>query len=177
MKTKSKRAASSDQRSARARGGVTVVKTLRRCSNWPAMLDLFIEEKRHQPFDWRHNNCAFFASDWIVILTGGEDPARAFRRGVTSPLTAARRLRAAGGLEQLAADYCAAHGWPECPVGQAQRGDWAMVMVDAAGIVGGQGACAAYALGVVLGRVVAHAGPQGVVFVPKALARRAWRIG
>ena len=149
---------------------------VRRVSNWPGVLAEFIEDKRAEPFDWVKNNCAFFASDWIARVTGGVDPARALRRRVTSALTAARVLRREGGLAAVVARACARLGCPEIAGGVAQRGDLALVAVDAAGVAG-VAEEAALAVGVVLGRVIAFAGPGGLVFVPRALAKKAWRVG
>lgn len=136
-----------------------------RRSNWPAALALFIEEKREQPFDWAANNCAFFACDWLAILTG-VDPAATFRGEVDSALSAQRVIAAAGGLERIAEDACARWGWPEAAVPLARRGDVVVFDTDHGP-----------ALGVCLGAVSAFAGPTGVQFQPTAKCRRAWRIG
>lgn len=140
---------------------------VRRKSNWPDALTLFVEEKRNQPFDWGHNNCAFFASDWLAILTG-EDPAADLRAEVTSALSAARVLQERGGIEKIIEDYCTAHGCLEINPQRAQRGDIATIAVEDD---------SRFAIGVVVGAQVAYAGLAGLVFAPKALCRRAWRIG
>lgn len=136
-----------------------------RRSNWPEKLTLFLMEKRQQPFDWATNNCAFFACDWIAILTGF-DPARPFRRCVKSALSAERAFASEGGVEGIATRICVEQGWPECPVSHARRGDVAVVDTEHGP-----------ALGVVVGSQTAHAGPHGIVYLPLAGARRAWRIG
>lgn len=140
------------------------MKPAQRIDNWPAALALFIEEKRAQPFDWRQNNCAFFACDWLAILVR-VDPAKPYRRRCTSAVSAARLLRAGSGLVALASEDFARRGWPEVPPARARRGDVATTTTP-------QGE----ALGVVIGAQVAHAGPNGLVFTPLANCRRAWRI-
>lgn len=149
--------------------------SLARCSNWPAALQLFIEEKRNQPFDWQHNNCAFFASDWLAILTG-EDPAAHLREQVTSALSAARVLKDGGGIEAMFDEYCTRQGWLVIEPNRAQRGDLATIAVNASGVAGTEDA-SDIAVGVVVGLSVAYAGPNGVTFAPRAIAGRAWRIG
>lgn len=135
-----------------------------RRSNWPALLALFLAEKRAQPFDWAENNCAFFACDWLALATG-VDPAADFRGTIDSPLAALRALEAGGGLETLVVQACARWDWPEVPPAYARRGDLATLAAE-----GGP------ALGVVVGAQVACAGPSGVEFRPLAASLRAWRI-
>lgn len=135
-----------------------------RKSNWPALLSLFLQEKQTQPFDWQHNNCCFFASDWICILTG-IDPAADLRPLVIDAATAKKVLISHGGVELIAQDRCSDHGWPEINPALAQRGDVATVDTDHGP-----------ALGVVFGRQVAYAGLDGVAMVPLAETKRAWRI-
>jgi len=136
-----------------------------RRNNWPARLALFVEEKRTMPFDWATNNCAFFACDWLAILTG-VDTAHPWRPEVDSALTAARVLASLGGLEAIATKTFAAHGWPEVVVAKARRGD--VVAHDGDG---------GPALGVCLGAQSVFASPTGLDFRPTLTARRAWRIG
>jgi hypothetical protein len=140
--------------------GLRLAPPLRRADNWPALLAAFIEQRRALPFDWRTNNCAFMACDWIAQLTGGYDPAKSYRRRCTSALTAARLLKKHGDLATLAAQ-----GWPEIEPRRAWRGDIASTITPEG-----------EALGIVIGIHVAHAGPNGLVFTPLGCARRAWSI-
>lgn len=135
-----------------------------RCSNWPAKLALFIEEKRAKPFDWGRNNCAFFACDWLALATG-VDPAADYRDRVDSAFSAAYVLREAGGIEAIAAAACARWHWPEVPLLLAQRGD----IVTSEG-EGGP------AVGVCLGALAAFAGPTGLEYRSVAQCLRAWKI-
>lgn len=132
-----------------------------RKSNWPRLLGLFVEEKRAEPFDWRTNNCSFFAADWLAILTG-DDPAAKYRDQVDSALSAARVLNAAGGIEHIAEREFAERWWPEINPKLAQRGDVALCPTPDGP-----------ALGVVLGASVLFAGN---VTQPLAACVRAWRI-
>lgn len=135
-----------------------------RKSNWPAALSLFLAEKQAQPFDWTTNNCAFFASDWIAILTG-IDPAAEYRADVDSALSAARMLATHDGIEAITEKECTARGWSEVGPRLAQRGD--ICIVDT-----GDGP----AVGVCTGERAAFAGPTGITVAPMAACRRAWRI-
>lgn len=135
-----------------------------RKSNWPGSLALFVEEKRAQPFDWETNNCAFFACDWITILTG-VDPTAQYRPRVNSALSAARVLAEAGGIEAIAARACEENGWPEIPPRLAQRGD---ILLSETTDEKSLGVCA--------GRDGIFAGKAGLVSVPVLKCVRAWRI-
>jgi hypothetical protein len=134
-----------------------------RPQDWPMRLHLFLVEKRAQPFDWRTNNCAFFACDWIAILTG-KDPAAAYRPQVDSALSAARAM-AGLTVEQIAEKVCAESGWPEVSVKLARRGDVLLRDTDAGP-----------ALGVCEGAHVSFASKDGIILQPVKICRRAWRI-
>lgn len=137
-----------------------------RKSNWPAALTLFLAEKQDAPFVWGENDCCLFTCDWLAIVTGGYPPVAAELRGTYSTaLGAARVLESRGGVETIAADYCAAQGWPEVPPAFAQRGDIASVETPHGP-----------ALGVVIGSLVAHPGELGLVTVPLSTARKVWRV-
>lgn len=137
--------------------------TMRR-SNWPAKLALFIAEKKSQPFDWEHNNCAFFACDWLAMSTG-VDPAADYRDRVNSAFSAAYVLREAGGIEAIASAACERWNWQETAPALAQRGD--IVTTDTEH---------SSALGVCVGARAVFAGVDGLEFKPMAECRRAWRI-
>ena len=134
---------------------------MRRKSNWPAALTLFLHEKSTQPFDWEENNCAFFVADWIAILTG-EDIAAAYRPRCTSALSAARVINEAGGLENIAEREFAERWWREISPTLAQRGDVVTATTEHGP-----------ALGVCLG---ARAIFAGNVTVKMGDCARAWRI-
>jgi hypothetical protein len=112
----------------------------------------------------RANNCGFFACDWIMKLTG-IDPAAEYRPKVNSALSARHVIDAAGGIEQIASAAAKVHGWPECPVAYARRGD--VVTIKIAGDI---------ALGVCMGARSVYAGPHGVVSIATTECHKAWRI-
>lgn len=138
--------------------------TLRRCSNWPAELSAFLEERRALPFAWDTQNCSFTAADWIMRLVG-VDPAAEWRGRVSGPLDAVRELEARGGLLAVVTDVFGRLGWPEVVVGLARRGDVVMVQTE-------QGP----ALGVCAGARSWFAGPVGLETIPTLQALKAWRI-
>jgi hypothetical protein len=136
----------------------------RRPHHWPALLADFIRARRARAFDWSAHNCAFFACDWLLLVTG-LDPAKKYRRRCTNALAAARLLKNGGGLLALSAAAFARAGWPQIPPASARRGDLATTATP-------EGP----ALGVVIGTTIAHPGPAGLVFSPLAAATCAWRI-
>lgn len=127
-------------------------------------LQLFLEEKRNEPFGWAHNNCCFFACDWLAMLTGN-DPAVDYRERITSPLTAARVLESDGGVDGIASTICAQRGWQEVDVRLAQRGDAVLIDIGAGDT-----------LGVCAGKDSWFAGESGVARVATLRCRKAWRI-
>lgn len=135
-----------------------------RCDNWPGKLDLFIEEKRAQPFHWERNNCAFFAADWVALLTG-VDLASSYREQVTSVRSAVKLMRNGGGLLDLATAPLARWNCPQVPVAYARRGDLVTTETKHGP-----------AFGVFLGHCGAFAGPAGLTFVPCDQLTQAWRI-
>lgn len=137
-----------------------------RKSNWPAALSLFLQEKATVPFQWGENDCCLFTCDWLAILTGHyPEPAAELRGTYSDALGAARVLQPRGGVEQIAADYCASQHWSDVPPAFAQRGD--IVLFD-----GPHGP----SLGVCIGCYFCGPGPEGVGQQPMSAARRAWRV-
>jgi hypothetical protein len=135
-----------------------------RCNYWPEKLDLFIQEKRDQAFDWGTNNCAFFAADWVTILVG-LDLAAEYRDKITSPLAAYRAVEAAGEVDAIAAEQLAAAGFPEIPLIYARRGDVVTTHTRHGP-----------AMGVLLGHCAAFAGTECLEFIPTTQLLRAWKI-
>ena len=137
--------------------------TQRRPADYSQRLDLFLAEKRHEPFLWGVNDCCLFACDWLAILTG-KDLAENLR-GYKSALEGWRLVKSLGGVDQIARDRCKAQGWPEVHPHYARRGD--VVTFETK-----HGA----ALGVSCGHVGAFAGIGGTVFHPLPSFKTAWRI-
>lgn len=136
-----------------------------RCDNWPRKLDWFIEEKRTQPFHWERNNCAFFAADWVAMVTG-VDLAASYRDEVTGARAAVRLMRREGGLVGLATDALGRWNCPRVGVRYARRGDLVTTETKHGP-----------AFGVFLGHCSAFAGPGGLTFLSSEHITQAWRIG
>jgi hypothetical protein len=134
-----------------------------RAHNWPTKLAFFFAEKETQPFNWKENNCAFFAADWINICCGF-DPVKDFRELSARELLDFSREQP---LATIIAAKCAEIGWSEQPVAFAQRGDLMENVERAEGCP---------ALGVCNGALSGFAGPTGVLWIPTLECQRAWRV-
>lgn len=134
---------------------------MKRTEHWPTKLALFIDEKRDQPFDWKLNNCGFFACDWIAMLVG-VDPAEEFRKLDDRAL---RKLIVKSDIELFATAAAEHWGWKEVAALYAQRGD----------VVSGNTPDGP-ALGVCCGAKTAFAGKNGLVWLLTGECRKAWRI-
>ena len=133
---------------------------LKRFEDWPRRLDAAIEGARKRPFSWGSHDCALFAADVVVALTG-EDLAAYGRGHYDSAETALRMISAGGGLAAIATK---ALGEP-VPVPQARRGD----VVLRCGEHGPS-------LGICLGARCAFTGFEGLVFVPLNECEQAWHV-
>ncbi len=130
-------------------------------NDWTIKLALFFEEKRTQQFNWRENNCCFFACDWIAIRKGF-DPAARFRNVPARVLARFVRERP---LSETIDAACLKYGFAPVPLAFAQRGDLIETMEHGAP-----------ALGVCNGRLSGFPGQEGLVFVATLKCNRAWRI-
>jgi hypothetical protein len=136
--------------------------TLRKRPDWRARLSAYIAATWAQPFGYGRQDCALFAAGAIEAMTG-TDPAAGFRGryatrdegmmllftedGAMGPIDLARRILTA------------------VPPAFAQAGDIAVVDAEEG-----------RALGVVAGPHVYLAGVGGLVTVPLAKARAAFRV-
>jgi hypothetical protein len=92
---------------------------LERRKDWPQRLDAFIAGRRNEPFAWGVNDCALFAADAVLAITGTD--LAAAHRGYNS---AAGAMAASGSnMAALAARIVAEHQLVEIPPAFAQRGD------------------------------------------------------
>lgn len=104
-----------------------------RVASWPEELARIVAERRDLPFRWGENDCATFAADVVLALTG-RDPAAA-HRGYRSEREALSLMRQAGGLRALV-------DLSEKPAGLARRGDVVLASCEGRetlGIVMGDG--------------------------------------
>lgn len=136
----------------------------RRHADWPERLAAIVEERRTAPFYWGGNDCAGFAADVTVTLTG-EDPAAWIRGHYADEAMLEAILIERGGFEVAVAQTMADFGAPECPPAFAMRGDWALVEAGNQTYVG-----------VVLDDRVAITGLDGLRFLPKRYVTRTWAI-
>jgi hypothetical protein len=143
-----------------------------RVQDWPTLLFHFIESRRSTPFAWGRHDCCLFAADGILAQTGLDLAAGIFRGKYRDALGAARLVRKHGGIEAIAVKGCARFGYKPVPVLMAQRGDMVLLPASATGNPG-----KGPALGVCVGAEAAFPGASGLVFLPMASCRRAWRIG
>ena len=132
-----------------------------RLPDWRLRFDALITERLHTPFAWGRNDCALFAADNVLALTG-VDPAFGLR-GHASARQAARTLRQRGDLATLV-DL---HLGPSCSPALATQGDVMMVPM------GGR-----LALGVCLSCDYA-AGPGAIGLLQTSMANAvcAWKVG
>jgi hypothetical protein len=133
-----------------------------RLPDWPQRLAALVEARRDAPFAWGRHDCGLFAADAVLACTG-TDPAAELRGTYATEAEAEAMLAPLGGLYGLMRAIEARRGTAMIPPALAQRGDTVMIPV------GNE-----LAVGVVLGAEVAVPGPDGLVFLPLADARRAW---
>lgn len=123
-----------------------------RREGWESILAAEIDKARALAFDWQAHNCALWAADVVLALTG-MDHARPYRGKIKSELSAARLLK----KTPLAARV----PLPRKPVAFAQRGDVALY---------------AGALGICIGQHAAFLGQEGLRFVPVLDCDMAWEV-
>ena len=142
---------------------------MQRNPDWERSLHAVLVNRAKEPFAWGTHDCALFACDCILAMTGID--AAAWFRGKYRNHNGARRIirkfTGGFGLESLADTIARQHRVHEVPVTKAQRGD--LLLLDSPlgptlGIVSLDG-FRAYA-----------ASPHGLEEFPVLHARRAWRI-
>ena len=143
---------------------------LTRFEDWPARLVPLISDRLTAPFCWGTHDCALFACDAVLAMTG-TDLAADFRGRYDSAIGAARRLRELGfrDLQDVATAFAAKHGIAQIASPRfAQRGDVGLIL-DESGALG--------ALAICSGDGFATARESGgLVKVPARLISDAWRI-
>jgi len=136
-----------------------------RREDWAERLVELVEARRDTPFEWGSHDCALFAADCVVAMTG-VDHAADFRGAYTSARGAMDALGQRG-LDGLLDDI-----FPRIDPGFMQRGDICAVARDAAA----RAHELELALGVCLGLQVAVPGVDGLQFIPSRRALHAWRV-
>lgn len=134
-----------------------------RYQDWEARLSVYLDRVAEEPFKWGTHDCALFASDCVLAMTG-VDPAEAYRGTYDTVVGAAKALREHG-AGTLLKSFTATFGEPISPH-FAQRGD--LVMLDPKTI------------GVCVGRhswfVGREANQEGLVPLFTASCRYAFRV-
>lgn len=95
---------------------------LQRLPDWPERLIEFIEARRTRAFSWGSNDCALFAADAVLSMTGVDLGAE--WRGYKSKRKAASIINKIGGMRAFAASL------QEKQVGFAQRGDIVLASME-----------------------------------------------
>lgn len=130
-----------------------------RLEGWETRLAAQVEAVRSKPFEWGRHDCATWAADVRLALTGN-DAAAAWRGRYRSRRGALRRMRHMG-FQTMEAGVTSILGAPLATPLLAQRGD--VVMIDDA-------------LGVCIGAVALFLAPEGLTERPVADCRLAWRV-
>ena len=129
-----------------------------RIEHWEIALHDAIQAARERPFSYGTHDCATFAFNVRLALTG-EDVAAEWRGRYSTELGAKRMLTRLG-HEDVAGLATHHLGEPQ-PVGLSRRGD--IVLIDGA-------------LGVCVGAKCAFAGHSGLVFHRLLDCTKAWRV-
>lgn len=132
-----------------------------RRTDWQSRLSTCIEGALTKPFEWGRHDCALFAADAIQAMTD-VDLATGFRGRYSTETGSVRRLRSAGHSDQL---QLAASLLPEIDPAFATDGD--VCSFVAAGWT---------VLGVYVGDLIAAPGIDGLTFVPRTDATRAFHV-
>ena len=132
-----------------------------RVPHWEQILAAALTQARAQPFIWGQNDCATWAFDLHRNLTGGPDHAALWRGRYSTP-KGCERLRRKLGWNTLEEGGRSLLGEPLADPRLAQRGDLVL-------------GCDPEAFGVVIGAKAAFVAPEGLVRVPLATCRLAWR--
>ena len=144
---------------------------MRRFEDWPERLIAYIDAEAASSFRWGITDCAFFAANGVLAMTG-RDFLAAYRRRPGGPGRYTTKRGAAMALKRrdgtlragMERRFGAAVGWT-----RARRGDVVLMETDEA---------FGEALGLCLGRQSAFRDPrEGLVFVDTCEVSAAWAVG
>lgn len=135
---------------------------LKRRPDWPRRLDAFIRERRSHPYVYGANDCGIWLLAWVAAATGIE-----LLPGLTPPTTAraAARFLLARGHRDVAGLAVELLGPPLPTPKLAGRGD--VVAFEQGGD---------RHLAIVTGAAAATPGRDGILWVPRPLWQRGWKI-
>lgn len=128
--------------------------------DWQLCLETFLRERRAMPFAWGTNDCAIFAADCVLAMTGTDVALPELRKHRTE-LQAARALKKHGGLAGIAT---AALG-DALPAAMAGIGD---VVLSKAG--------ERDMLAICNGTTCLAPGPNGLAHLDMATVSMCWRV-
>jgi hypothetical protein len=131
-----------------------------RLHDWQLQLERFTRERSAIPFAWGTNDCAIFASDAVMAMTG-VDPAPADLRLHRTAKEACRAIQSHGGLAAIATGVLGA----PVPVAFAGVGDVVLVKAGKRD-----------ALAICNGSVALMPSPIGLVAVSLEGAAHAWKV-
>ncbi len=136
---------------------------MQRLDDWPTLLADAIKAASGRPFSWGEHDCALFAADVCLAITG-HDPLAHVRGAYSSAFGAALTLRRLGcnDVAELADQVIG----PRERIEAAQRGDWVLSPDDEA-----------RALGVCLGPRSAFLAPVGMTTRLTLDCSACWKIG
>lgn len=134
---------------------------IKRTDDWLIRLHEAVEAQRHDQFAWGERDCALFAADCVLAMTG-TDPAKGFRGRYKTSQGAALALKRAGHM--TLADM-ASSVLTGIPVALASTGDVA-AWEDDGNLV----------LGVFIGERVMGRMTHGLGTVDRSVVTMAWRV-
>lgn len=133
---------------------------MKRLPNWPSLLAVYVESRRHLPFAWGSNDCVTFAAGAVEVMTGWRPTLSTW----SGPLEAARTLAEHGGIEAAVNGIGAFT--PLDNLWQARRGDLLLTTQEHGP-----------ALAVCLGHCWAAPGQHQLSFGNLSDATVAWKVG
>lgn len=133
---------------------------MNRLHDWDLHLEAFVQARLRMPFAWGRNDCALFTADAVQAMTGKRLCEEL--RGHATARQALRVLAEVGGVRGVAARALD----EPIPLLMAKVGDVVIIEVGKR-----------EALAICNGGTAIAPGPAGMVAVPMAHARAAWRVG
>lgn len=130
----------------------------------------FLMARAHTPFAWATNDCAMFAADGVLAITG-VDIAADFRGKYSTEAQALAAIESIAGGSTIAdaAAWCAAKHdmaeWPHALL--ARRGDL-VVAADSGRLIAG--------LVHLNGREIVAPGDRGLMLLPLSAVQRSWHV-
>lgn len=134
---------------------------LARLPDWTTRYAEFVRARHAMPFAWGENDCALFAADCVLAITG-RDLAEDMRHSYSSAAGALRALEPFGHLRGL----LNARVGPAAPALMARVGDACLVNLDGRD-----------AVGICNGADIIGPGPDSLLALPLRMSVACWRVG